>query len=527
MFQALVKEDTKRQLALLLKEKRRRRGLTDLHFLCKNILGYTDLTDESGFHGEYCKHLQDESTNYKLTLSPRGSLKSSIGTIGGSIQDILKNPNVRILLASERFKISTRFLSEIKGHFENNKELINLYGNLVSKDKWSESEIIVSTRTNWKASPTIACAGVDVTKVGMHYDVIRVDDPHSDQNTTNQEQIDKVIRWYKLLLSLLDPGGKLYITGTIWHYSDLYNYLMKKEAERVELGRKPRFSIFKRDSFTGTVEELMNDEIPNSKLLWPERLSAEYLKDQYLEQGPYIFSCQYRLNPIDDENAIFKRSWLKCCKWDDVPDNLNIYTTIDPMRDEEGRDYLSIVTCGTDPDWVSYILDIRRLKADEHITVDQLYDVWKKFKPVRMGMETVAWQKSFYRYVTMLQMMKGFKLPISELKTDTKVTKLMRIKAMVPYWKTGLFVIPTRDGTLETLKGNQVLLVDELTRYPKVMNDDIIDALAYQNQLTKRPNVIQILRKRPANSFNAIRERAKKPKKRLGMYNVREQVHVK
>ena len=518
-FHQEINLDTKRQLRVLLREQKRRRGLSDLHFFCKEILGYKDLTDESGFHGDYCRHLENEKKRFKLTLTPRGTLKSSIGTIGGSLQDAVKNPNIRILLASEKFTISTAFLSEITGHIEKNEEFRNLYGNLVG-DLWNKSEITINTRTSWKASPTISCAGIDVTKVGMHYDVIRVDDPHSDQNTGNQDQIDKVIRWYKLLLSLLDPGGHLYITGTIWHYGDLYNYIVNKERERAEAGRKKRFKIFQRDSFEGTNDDLLNNRVSKDKLLWPERLSADWLKDQLIEQGPYIFSCQYRLRPIDDETAVFKRSWLKTCLPEEVPKRLNIYSTIDPMRDEEGKDYLSIVTCGTDEYWKSYILDVRRVKADEHDTVDEMFNVYQHWKPIKMGIESVAWQKTYYRYTQMLQVMKGIRLPTTELKTDTRTTKRMRIKSMVPYFKAGLFIIPCK--SLETLTGGMAALVDELTRYPKVTNDDCVDALAYQNQLTHRPGVIHILSKIPSNSFMAIRAKYKKPKGRLGSQNIRE-----
>lgn len=521
--------DNKRYLARLLKEQKRRLGLSNLHFLCKEILGYHDLTDEDKFHGDYCRHMESKR-RFKLTLTPRGSLKSSIGTIGHSIQEVIKNPNIRILIASQGFTISTKFLAEIKGHFEKNEEFISLYGNLVGKDKWSESEIIVRTRTNWKKEPTISCAGIDVTKTGLHYDRIKVDDPQDEKNTSSHEQIEKVIRWYKLLLSLLDPHGYIDITGTIWHYADLYNYIINLERLRLEKGRKPRFKIFQRDSFKGTTEDLLNGDVPPENLLWPERLSAEYLADQYIEQGPYIFSCQYRLNPIDDENATFKRSWLKTCAIDEIPTNLNIYSTVDPMRDEDGKDYLSIVTCGVSTDWKTYLLDVKRLKADEHDTVDELYNVYRSFKPIKMGFETIAFQETYMKYIQMLQLMNGIRLPIVQLKTSTRVTKRMRIKSMVPYWKAGLYIIPTDKG-LESLENpGMAALVDELTRFPKTDNDDCIDALAYMNQLTKVPSVITILKKHPPNSFAVIREKAihnKDKKNILGQFNVRHRASGK
>lgn len=514
--------ENKKQLYGLLKEKVRRLGLEDLHFMCKHILGYKDLTDADGFHGDFCRHLQRKK-KFKLTLTPRGSLKSSVGTIGHTIQDVVKNPNVRILLASKKYTISTAWLGEIIGHFERNAVFRDLYGDLVGKETWTKSEIVVGTRTNWKAAPTISCAGIDVTKVGMHYDIIRVDDPHDDLNTASQDAIDKVIRWYRLLLSLLDPGGYLYITGTIWHYNDLYNYIIAKERERAAQGRKSKFRIFMRDSFEGTNEDLLKDRIPIKKFLWPERLSPDFLRDTLMEQGPYIFTCQYRLRAIDDETAKFKRSWIKLCKPKDVPKNIRVFSVVDPMRSETGEDWLAIDTVGIDENWQCYILDIRRLKADEHDTVDEMLDVYKKWKPQKMGFETVAWQLMYMKYVKMLQLMKGFRLPIVELKTSTRVTKEMRISSMVPYWKAGLYTIVTEAESLELLEGNMAVLVDELTRYPKTASRDTIDALAYINQLTQRPGVLQVLKKQPKpGSFLSLKEKHGKKTLRERRFRDRE-----
>src|SRR6266571_8063326 len=98
--------DTKRQLASLLREKERRLGLNDLHYFAKYICGYQDLTKRKRFHGEYCEFLQNQEDHFKLTLTPRGSLKTSIG-IAHSVQEIVKNPNIRILLAHKKFSVAT------------------------------------------------------------------------------------------------------------------------------------------------------------------------------------------------------------------------------------------------------------------------------------------------------------------------------------------------------------------------------------------------------------------------------------
>lgn len=515
----------KERLHSLLKEKKRRLGLEDLHFFCKEILHYKDLTDKSGFHGEYCAHLENPDQHFKLTLTPRGTLKTSIGTVGQPLQEICKNPNLRGLIASKKFTNATKIMEELIGHVEDNDEFKDLYGDLkAGSKKWNASEIIVGTRTIRKKEPTLMCAGIDVTMTGMHYDRIWVDDPHDEQNTGNQDQIDKVVSWYRQLFSLLDPGGYIYIKGTIWHYNDLYNFIINQERLRKQTGLSKRFDIFLRDAFHGTNDDLMKGRVKDSDCLWPERLSPEFLRDQLVEQGPYTFSCQYRLNPIDDDTATFKRSWFKTCDYSEIPRRLNIYSTCDPMRDEKGSDYLAITTCGLDDKWNFYILDCVRVKADEHDTVEHLDRVNKNLRPLKIGFESVAWQKSYKKYVQLLAALKGVHLPIVELHTDTKITKRMRIRGLVPYVKAGLFIIPCKDGDLRNLSGSMATLLDELTRFPKVANDDTVDALAYMTQLTKAPGVLNILKKLNPKSFKAVREhnRHKDTKKHLGMYNKRK-----
>lgn len=64
----------------------------------------------------YDKH--DPRLNQMLLLMPRGTFKSSVVTIGLTLQKILNDPDVRILIDSETFAKAKAFLAEIKGHLE-------------------------------------------------------------------------------------------------------------------------------------------------------------------------------------------------------------------------------------------------------------------------------------------------------------------------------------------------------------------------------------------------------------------------
>lgn len=503
----------KAKLVEALKQKKKFKALRSLHFFDKYVLGYKDMTSIDDFHGELCRHVQKKAHHKVLVLEPRGSLKSSCITIGYSLQSIVKDPNVRILICSEEFLTAKKFLSEIRGQIEKNEVFKSLFGDLKGLDKWTESEIIVRTRTRERKEPTVTCAGLDVTKVGLHYDIIIVDDPHSEKNITTADQIDKVKKWFKLLLSLLDPGGKLIVIGTRWHYGDLFGWLIEQERVREEESLKPRFQILVKKAFNGPIAALREGKYDlESDFLWPNRLSPEFLVDTLMDQGPYIFSCQYLNEPVDDESAVFKKSWLRFYG-DEPPKGLRIYGAVDPMRDEEGRDYAVIATVGIDSSWNSHILEIRRGKWDENDTIDQIFRSHSRWKHIKIGFESTAWQLSYYKFMKAEMGRRKMRIPIFPLQPSTKLSKRMRIRSMVPYWASGLFLLPGQNYL--DLKGNMAILVDELLRYPLVNNEDCIDALQMTDQVAKRPSPSKVIEVAPKGSFEEIRKRVKKTENRF------------
>ena len=223
-----------RELAL---QKIALRCKTDLFFLCKNILGYDKMTEAT--HGELCHYTEnilpnhageasegfDPRKNLLLLLMPRGTFKSSVVTIGFTLQWLLNEPDARILIDSETFSKSKAFLREIIGKMltpEYREVFKAVHGVFPDGDGkrnkellWTDSQLIVASRKNQRKEPSISCSGIDVTKTGMHYDLIIADDLHSEKNVTSVEQIQQVIDHYKLAFSLLDPGCPMIVIGCL------------------------------------------------------------------------------------------------------------------------------------------------------------------------------------------------------------------------------------------------------------------------------------------------------------------------
>jgi len=449
---------------------------TDLFYLCKYILGGGDLITERT-HRQMCDYTKpllpnfdpkqhelpegfDVTKNKCLFMMPRGTLKSSIVTIGFTIQNILNDRDIRILIDSETFAKSKAFLSEIKGHLEGNSQLREIYHHIYGSypddnkrnDLWTDSQVNMSSRTRRRKEASVSCSGIDVTKNGMHYDLIIGDDLHSEKNITSKEQIEQVIDHYKLAFSLLDPKKPMIIIGTRWDYNDLFQHIIDNEAHR--------FNIM--------IKQAIQED---GSLLFPERLDQNFLDEMRQSQGSYIFSCQYQNNPIDSATATFKRSSFKKISWELVKDKpMNWFLAIDPSYDGEYSDYAAFALVGMDFEQQLYIRNIHRAKMTYSDIVNLMFDWNQKYQPRRIALETVGSQKSIEYTLNSEQKRRGIWLPVEKIASRHK-SKEERIRALAPFYEFGRMFHVAESSQLEELE-------DELMHFPKGKHDDIIDAVA-------------------------------------------------
>jgi hypothetical protein len=138
---------------------------------------------------------QEAASDTCLQLAPRGFGKSTILTITRAVYEILRNPNVRILIAANTQLQAEVFLREIKAHFERNERLREYFGNFVSEDKWDTREIVVAPRTSTAKESTITCVGVGGPVASRDYDLIIADDLVDEENARTETQRERVRTW--------------------------------------------------------------------------------------------------------------------------------------------------------------------------------------------------------------------------------------------------------------------------------------------------------------------------------------------
>lgn len=456
---------------------------TDLYFLAKEILNYTKM--EPHVHQELCDYTTsilpnppelphnpdfDPNKNLLLLLMPRGTFKSSVVTVAFSLQMILNDPNVRILIDSETFSKSKAFLREIQDHLMNNQQYREVFKAIhgmypfttQTKAKlWKDSEIILPCRTRPLKEPTISCAGIDVTKNGMHYDLIICDDLHSERNVTNREQILQVIEHYKLAFSLLDPGKPLIVIGTRWHELDLYGHIIDYELQD--------FNVLKKSAYN-----------EDGSLFFPEVLSEEALDKIRRRQGASIFSKQYLNEPVSDENATFKRDQFKYSTLEDIKGRpMNWYLSIDPSyTDPRGTgqysDYVGMILVGMDYMRELYVRYIVRRKMTYSETINEIFRIYNSsefqdIQNMKIVLEVIG-TKSLSYELNNEQRRRNSWLPIKEIKSRNE-NKEERIRGLAPFYEYGHVYHIKECPNLEEFE-------IELLQFPSGRHDDIIDPFA-------------------------------------------------
>jgi predicted phage terminase large subunit-like protein len=487
-----VTRQTRAQIELL-----KRAAWDDLYVFTKYVVGKDALEEQP--HREVCEFLQAGlevnkllkldlkkpvySTKFvqecqkklkKLLMLPRGSFKSTIASTAFPIWLLWHNTDLRILIDCATLQNSKSYLSAIKDIITNNtlvraictdeNDEFVLDPNYKISGGFTEDQIILKSRKKiGLKEPSIFLTAVDNTKTGFHPDIIIMDDLVSEKTVETEGQIEKTKDHYRFSLSLLEPGGLQVVIGTRYHMNDLY-------AELLEM-----------DNFDKLVRPAI---LEDGSLYFPTRLNHEYLEEQKISQGSYIFSSQYMLNPIDDSNAVFKKDWLKY--YTNYPSITEIHILVDlAISERETADYTVVTAVGITSDKKIYVLDYDRGHYQPKHTIESIFAMYEKWRTVAhiktVGVETVAYQKAMIYLLQDECKRRAVYMPIKELKADRD--KLRRVQALQPLFERGEVFI----------KAEHIDLEREILEFPYSKHDDTVDCLAY---------ILQVLRAGILNSKN-------------------------
>lgn len=414
------------------------------------------------FHKELCNFVTDRHDRKKLILIPRSHLKSKLITIGYSTFKIIQNPKIRILIYSATWQMAVDLHMSIQKNLQANETVHLLWGNYSQNAReWSQDK--TRLETNDKREATITAAGVDNNLVGGHYDLIIMDDVVNRDNIGTADQIEKVLKKFRDSLDLLEPHGQLIVIGTRWHDADLYGWIQEKENNIYQ-----DFDVLIKRAYEG---DLMTGD--GFEPLWPGKFGLEGFKKLLRAEGWGHFSAQYLNDPVPEDDATFKRSWFRYYDSSDMRGRLmNKFLLIDPAISlKKDADYSAFVVLGHDDHDLLFVLDIVRARLSPNGIIDTIFNLRERWQLSDVGIEDIAFQKALAYSLREDKRFKARPFHITELKPNER-SKDMRIKGLQPLYEN------SKIYHNKLLPAN-IYLEDELVRFPNGRHDDIIDALAY------------------------------------------------
>src|SRR5574337_262060 len=151
-------------------------GRADRYYLLVSILGRPDAWNKWLY--ERCREVEAEPDGH-IDLWAREHYKSTIITLAGIIQEIIRDPEITVGIFSHTKSVSRKFLAQIKLELESNSVLHALYPECLYADprkespRWSiDGGLIVKRKSNPKEATIEGHGLVDGMPTGAHFGLL-------------------------------------------------------------------------------------------------------------------------------------------------------------------------------------------------------------------------------------------------------------------------------------------------------------------------------------------------------------------
>lgn len=473
-------------------------GRSDLFFLCKSVLNYKDIT--APCHGPICVFHDQNEKQFKLILIPRDHFKTSVITVGGTIQRVVRDPNGRYLIANESATNAERMLRAIRQHAESNRIFRTIYSDIIPSDtrraglRWNDHEL--EFNREWIGpEPTVDTIGMTGAFTSRHYTHITADDLISEEAIKSEKVMKDTIERFKGFFSLLARPNfdTIMIVGTRWALHDIYSWILEN------LG--PRLAVYA----TGVYNEEGNP-------IFPELMSVETLALKRSSMGEYRFSCLYLNNPRNED--IQDLNVKDVCYWEWSSPRLDVVTLFDnagvilehvPVESMDitvavdlapaetiQSDMNAVTTVGTTSSGRMVVLDAWAKRCKPSVVIDHLFHIHRRFHPRIVGIEGVAYQKAFKYFLKDECERRMTYISIRDLPKQAK--KEIPIRGLQPIMASYRMFIHR----------NMTLLLNQMGDFPLGDHDDVVDSLSLHLQLMTGALSEDVIRRRQEGVTRAV-----------------------
>lgn len=297
-----------------LRLKLRRAVLGDTYLFCKVIMGYADIDIDP--HYSMCEFLDWQEEKRRLLLAPRGTIKSYC-TRGWALQQLMKDPNIRILYVMSSEEVAKSASRQIDQIFRNNRMLRWLFPDRIpnfNSATWGMLHRQIPREKDY-AEPSMTFCGIGTGQTGLHYDIIICDDVIEEEAAQSETVMKNSIAWFsncEPLLDELNPAAQVLVVGTRWLAVDLYSVIMGAQKQNCQE------KVFRAEGNSAYMV-MKRRAMENGKPYWARKFSEEKLaiKKAALESQGMLdrYYLWYQNDPIVEENCEFPRHMIRKWNW--------------------------------------------------------------------------------------------------------------------------------------------------------------------------------------------------------------------
>jgi hypothetical protein len=478
--------------------------LDDLFAFATVVFGYRDL-DET-FHRELCALLGAwGQPGYRrlMVQVPRGTFKTSVGTIANSLWQTCRDPDAPIAIFNEKEDNAAMWVRAIRETVQNSIIFQTLFPELLppgisARDrergitmprswKWTDSELLFQRGSYGTPEPSIMGLGIGSASAGRHWPKIIKDDLLSEDAKNSPLVMTRAKDWVDNSFSLEKPalGGQDLIMCTPWHYDDAYAHAL----------RQYDYKLYRRGIYDG----------PDGSILTPKLFTRATL-DRMQQADPYTFSAQQLCRPRPGKEVAFEFAWLrfgevrgdtfaieppsfdatinpaavperptrnvalaameKCILVDPIPDSAT-------ERNAEPGCRHAVVVLGQDYFGRKYLLDVWVGRVDPLDLINTILAKCGEWAVDRVGIEKVAFSVVYRHWLREEARRRGVPhLSLIDLEPGRR-QKDARIRAKIT---------PTRLGVWYVNRAAEREFVREYLEFPYGGTRDILDAWAYDDE---------------------------------------------
>ena len=425
------------------------------------------------FHGEIYSHIANQGIPRVLIAAPRGTAKSTAVDLFLPLHRTAfkrDTEDLFIVIISESQSQSVNFLSRIKYHLDHSDKFREVFGDYSNRTarRWTNSDIILANGTR------IIAVGTGQRVRGFiegdtRPNLIIVDDFESELNAFTPEGRVKNRKWMtEAVIPSLSDDGRIVMIGTVisedcflcWaKESSAWDTLWYSIWDDDEKSIWPQ--RFPKDRILQIKEEFQS--VGNINGFYQEYMNIAQSPDDAPFKPEYIQLHHYDYERRDGQPCLVKKTG----EGEDVKP-IEVYCGIDPASSLSARaDFFVIATIAIDSDNNKYILDIYRTRLDPALQPDIIIKTFKKFRPRRMKIETVAYQEALRSAVRKQMLEQNLYIPGLEKGVKPRTRKSERLISLVPMLAKKEFYFRPQDITAQK----------EFLSYPRGKHDDIMDAV--------------------------------------------------